>query len=64
MWALLTSAGVDAVLRHGCRGHTSSLLRTAATFHGEVGKSRPHKHFQFYASMYLLFNQEYDITLP
>lgn len=35
-WPLLTSIGVDAVLRHGCQSHTSSLHWAASSLHGEV----------------------------
>lgn len=36
IWLLLTSTGVDAVLRHGCWSHSSSLHRAASSIFGEV----------------------------
>lgn len=41
IWALLASTGVNAVLRHGCWSHASSLHRTATSLHWEVWNPNP-----------------------
>jgi len=59
--ASLTPSGVNAVLRHGCRSHTSGLHRAASTLPGEVSQSQPTNIFSFlFISIDLLAN----MTLP
>lgn len=58
---LLTSTGVNAVLRHGRRRHTSRLHRTASPLYGEVSQSQQAN--VFYSLLYRFVSKACNIAL-